>query len=143
MAYEFNSEVDKITERELVFDILDRLSLGRNVMSEDGTSVYINKGSKLTDVLRNIIDLNIDDSDKEYYKDLKVVTLKIPMGERSVLISVEGLKYRKILKAISKQTGIDYIDCLSTYMSNNNIFTIVFTSDTVFTHDDELKLYLI
>ena len=142
MAYEFNSEIDKITERELVFDILDRLSLGRNIMSEDGNNIYIDKGSKLTDILRNIIDLNINDSDKEYYKYLKIVTMKIPTGASSAIVSIGGLKYRKILKAISKQTGMDYIDCLKTY-GDNNIWNIEFNSDNSFTHDDEIKLYLI
>jgi len=142
MAYEFNSELDKITERELVFDILDRLSLGRNVMSDDGNDIYIDKGSKLTDILRNIINLNINDSDKEYYKYLKIVTMKIPAGASLAIVSIGGLKYRKILKAISKQTGMDYIDCLETY-GDNNLWNIEFKSDSSFTHDDEIKLYLI
>ena len=142
MAYEFNSEVDKITERELVFDILDRLSLGRNIMSDNGNDIYINKGTKLTDILRNIINLNIDDSYKEYYKDLKIVTMHITAGTSSSIVSVGGLKYRKILKAISKQTGIDYSECLTTN-GDNSFWNIEFNNDTNFTNDDEIKLYLI
>lgn len=137
--FPFNESKDKITEREMVYDILERLSFGENLKDENIT--YANASTKLTDYL-NRINKMIFPADISNIGSLKTLTMKIAQGTSTGVVTTTGLAgVGRVVRAISQQTGMDYTD-LCSINTIEGISSITFNCAVPLLHDEYLTLFL-
>ena len=138
--YPFNESIDKLTERELVYDIVERLALGKDLKT--GSIVNHNAGEQLTEVLNKLISTQPPEVILNYLK-VKCGYIKISAGGKTGSIAISGLQDRKVILAISEQMGIDVKDCLS--VTNISADTIIcsMTTDAPYKNDEYIKIYAI
>lgn len=136
--YEFNESKDKITERELVHDILSRVSFGTNVLDETGT-IRIKSGTKLTDALLSIIHA-MPNAIKDNYVDAMYFEMDAKAGASTATISTNDLAEHKLIYAMSSNLNMDITNCIEvTELGPTVIFT--YSASTPFTKDDTIKIY--
>ena len=138
----FNKEIDKITEREVVFDFVSRLTIGKDFINQDYNNTentndrqfIFNDNAKLKDdILANII-RTLDTSDIHNLSKIKTAYKTIGIGEKSVSIAVPlGCTLYRI---IQEKTGQDVTKC---FEPKGNVYTAEF--DTPSTHIDTYKAY--
>lgn len=114
----FNYELDKITEREVVYDFVSRLSLGRALINEDykpGDATFNDKvaifpeGAKLKDdVISNIIKA-MDMTDIIHLDKIKTAYSNVFMGEKYVMIEIPS--DCTLYRIIQESTGYDVTKC--------------------------------
>ena len=102
--FPFSNEIDKITERELVYDIVERMVLGENL--SEGSNVLWEKGTFITEIWKKLaymlppsITLNL--------LNIKVGVLSIPKNSTTGSVTITNLKNREVVLAISEQNGCD------------------------------------
>lgn len=132
----FDESKDKITERELVFDIFERLKLGKQLKT--GNTVLNNAGTKITEVLGKIIAFALPLSVVQSYLNIKTGYIHISPGDRSGSTTISGAQH--IAHAISQQTGEDVTSCLSTAVASGNI-TVTMTVDSAYKSEEYIKIY--
>lgn len=138
----FNYRLDKITERETVFDFVSRLSIGKDFVNQDYDSganaddkqIIFNSGYMLKDeVLMNMI-RTMDTSDIMHLNKIKTAYKSVKVGDTSVTIKIpEGCTLYRI---VQEKTGQDVTQCFT--KSNN---TYVTTFDVPTSHTDIYKAY--
>lgn len=140
---EFNYNLDKITEREVVPDFVERLSIGNafSIYINDGNKVIFNSTTKLKDgILANIIKtLNISDIeslDKFVISYVKVApnsdSITIPPGKYYTASGSLATVTSKPNKIIQESTGLDVTDCFD---------GLTATLDVLTTRNDIYKAY--
>lgn len=139
--YPFNESVDKITERELVHDIVERLVLGKDL----NNGIYENHkaGEHLTTILNKLISTALPPEAILNYLKVKCAYIKIPSGNRSGSVVITGLQDRKIILATSTQTGLDISACLSVVNNSNDSIICTMTTDVPYNNDEYIKIYAI
>ena len=100
----FDLTLDKATERELVYDIVERLSLGKDLT--EGTTLYFKAKTKLVDIFKRLI-LNLPPSLVLHFADIKIGIISISAGQKSGTCRLSGLKEGEIVLAYSEQTQMD------------------------------------
>jgi hypothetical protein len=138
----FNYEIDKITEREVVYDFVSRLSIGRDFINKDCNTaansndkqVILPAGMLLKDeVLMNMI-RTMDMSDILHLDKIKTAYKTITAGTKSVSITIpSGCTLYRI---IQEKTGQDVTQCFT--KSGNNYVT---NFDVPSSHADTYKAY--
>ena len=138
----FNYPLDKITEHEVVFDFLSRLSIGKDFINQDydaGTNtddkqVILPANMKFKDgVLMNMI-RTMDTSDILHLDTIKTSYKSIPAGTKSITIAIPtGYTLYRI---IQEKTGNDVTSCFT-----KSETTYVATFDVATTHSDIYKAY--
>lgn len=138
----FNYGLDKITEREVVFDFVSRLSIGKDFINKDYNSatntndkqIILPAGMMLKDeVLMNII-RTMDTSDILHLDRIKTAYKSIGAGEKSVTIVIPtGCTLYRI---VQEKTGEDVTQC---FVKNGDNYTATF--DVVTTIPDIYKAY--
>lgn len=138
MAYfPFQNDIDKVTERELVYDIVERLSLGEDLGEIDNT--LWTRGTLITTILKKLayalpasITLNM--------LNVKTGVITINAGQSSGSTVITNLNNNILLMAVSEQTGCDIKDCIQTNVSGNNV-TYSITVNTPYTKNEYIKIY--
>ncbi len=138
MAYfPFQNDIDKVTERELVYDIVERLSLGEDLGEIDNT--LWTRGTLITTILKKLayalpasITLNM--------LNVKTGVITINAGQSSGSTVITNLNNNVLLMAVSEQTGCDIKDCIQTNVSGNNV-TYSITVNTPYTKNEYIKIY--
>ena len=135
--FPFSNEIDKVTERELVYDIVERMVLGENL--SEGSNILWEKGTFITDIWKKLaymlppsITLNL--------LNVKVGVISIPKDESTGTVTITNLKNREVILALSEQTGCDVKECISTVVSGNNIICTM-NVDTPYTKNEYIKVY--
>ena len=135
--FPFSNEIDKITERELVYDIVERMVLGENL--SEGSNVLWEKGTFITEIWKKLaymlppsITLNL--------LNIKVGVLSIPKNSTTGSVTITNLKNREVVLAISEQNGCDVKECLTTVVTGNNIVCTL-NADTPYTKNEYIKVY--
>lgn len=136
----FNESIDKITERELVFDIVERLKLGRDITN--GSVVQLNAGTYLTDVISKLISMMSPEVTLDY-NNMKCAYIKISAGHKSGSIMINGLNEQKVVLACSKQTGADITECINVEPNGEDGIICTMTSDAPYYNDEYIKIYAI
>lgn len=135
----FNGDLDKITEREVVYDFVSRLKFGKNLtnINEHNKSsvVIVRAGEKLKDLICRLI-MFLPSYVIDNIVGLTIAKLEINIGSASVAISQPNGK--TLLRAISETTGQDITDCFT--LSGSAYLLEV---DTPYTTKDIIKLYFI
>lgn len=117
----FNYQLDKITEREVVFDFISRLSIGKDFVNQDYDSgansndkqIIIPANTMFKDgVLMNII-RTMDVSDILHLDTIQTAYKLVEVGEKSVTIIIPSdcILYR----IIQEKTGQDVTQCFTRY----------------------------
>lgn len=135
----FNGDLDKITEREVVYDFVSRLKFGKDLTNtiEYNTAqrVIVSAGEKLKDLICRIIMMMpsyvISNIVRVY-----VASLEIPVGATSAAINHPSGK--TLLRAISETTGQDITDCFTLSDSTYTISVAV-----PYTSKDTVKMYFV
>ena len=138
MAYfPFQNDIDKVTERELVYDIVERLSLGEDLGEIDNT--LWTRGTLITTILKKLayalpasVTLNM--------LNVKTGVITINAGQSSGSTVITNLNNNVLLMAVSEQTGCDIKDCIQTNVSGNNV-TYSITVNTPYTKNEYIKIY--
>ena len=138
----FNYRLDKITERETVYDFVSRLSIGKDFVNKDynsGTNsndkqIIFPAGTMLKDELLMNMIRTMDVSDIIHLDKIKTTYKSVTVGERSVTIEIpSGYTLYRIMQ---EKTGQDVTQCFtksgSTYITN---------FDVPCTHVDTYKAY--
>lgn len=137
----FNYKLDKITEREVVFDFVSRLSIGKDFINQDYTGINTNDkqvifpaGMMLKDeVLMNMI-RTMDTSDILHLDKIKTAYKSVEVGEKSVTITIPtGCTLYRIMQ---EKTGQDVTQCFT-----NSGNTYITNFDVPCTHTDIYKAY--
>lgn len=133
----FNNELDKITEREVVYDFVSRLKFGKDLTNiiEHNTAqrVIVSAGEKLKDLICRII-MMMPSYVINNIIGLRVASLEISVGSVSAAISQPSGK--TLLRAISETTGQDITDC---FTLSGGTYTIAV--NTPYTSKDTVKMY--
>lgn len=138
----FNYRLDKVTERETVYDFVSRLNIGKDFINKDYNSganaddkqVIFPAGAMLKDeILTNMI-RTMDMSDILHLDKIKISYKSIEVGEKSVIIPIPSdcILYR----IVQEKTGHDVTQCF-----NKSGDTYVTTFDVPTTHADIYKAY--
>lgn len=138
----FNYKLDKITEREVVYDFVSRLSIGKDFVNKDyngGTNaddkqIILPAGMMLKDeVLMNMI-RTMDMSDILHLDKIKTTYKSVAVGERSVTIEIPD--DCTLYRIMQEKTGQDVTKCFDKV---NNTYVASFDVPT--THVDIYKAY--
>ena len=138
----FNYRLDKITEREVVYDFVSRLNIGKDFVNKDYDSganandkqVILPAGMMLKDeVLMNMI-RTMDMSDILHLDKIKTAYKSVGVGEKSVTIEIPA--NCTLYRIMQEKTGQDVTQC---FTKNNN--TYVATFDVPTSHTDNYKAY--
>ena len=142
MANEYNKNKDRITEKELVPDILERLTLSADITDSEG-NVLVHSGTSFADVIK-LLNKSETFESLPILSDAAIVTMKIEAGKNhgEVVIDHQTSFNPKIYYAVSKQTGIDYTDCLS-LLVKTSMMIITLDIPIPFLHDEEIKIYVL
>ena len=138
----FNYRLDKITERETVFDFVSRLSIGKDFVNQDynpNTNTndkqnifpagYMLKDEVLYNIIRTLATSDILHLDK-----IKTSYKSIEVGNKSVTITIpSGCTLYRI---VQEKTGQDVTTCFTKTGSN-----YVANFDVPTTHSDIYKAY--
>lgn len=142
--YEFNPNLDKITERELVPDIYARLSLGASISDPDDdentvellppTTSVLELNNKIISVLPHFIVENLP--------KVEVWICKINTGSTNI-ISLGYSGHYVMIKAYLENTMVDVSSLITvSYSSDTNITSFSFKVDTPFINSDVVKVYM-
>lgn len=134
----FDQLVDKVTERELVYDIIERLKLGKQMVNSSGT-IYHEPNDMLVDVIKKLVSLAPPDVNDNYY-DIKIADIHIAAGDKSGACSFNNLTANEIVLAYSQQTQMDIKDAIKT-TSTAGTMNCVFNSKVPYIHDEVIKVY--
>jgi hypothetical protein len=148
----FNPNLDKITEREVVPNFVERLSIGEDFTMPD----YLDKnnnhriipiGTKLKDgILTNII-RTFDISDIEHLDSIKTTYTRVYAGDMSASISRPIDDDNNILagyilyRVVQEKTGQDITDCCSYQSDGENGYKYYLEFDTPASNNDIYKAY--
>lgn len=135
--FEFHSEIDKITERELVYDIVERMSLGKNL--SEGTNILWKAGTLITDMWKKLAYMLPPSITLNFLK-VKVGVISIPAGSTSGAVTITNIENGSILLAQSQQNGSDVKECITVVRNGNNIVCTMST-DIAYTHNEYIKIY--
>ena len=138
----FNYDLDKITEREVVYDFVSRLSLGKDFINKDYDS-GANSGDKQIilpaemmlkdEVLMNMI-RTMDISDIHHLDSIKTTYSAINAGVHIVNIKIPS--GYTLYRIIQEKTGQDVTTC---FVNTGNTYRADFDVPT--THKDIYKAY--
>ena len=133
--------LDKITENEMVPDIVHRLTLDEELTCDSG--IIADRHDYLDQLLSKICRTNHYPSELEQYNKLLTATIKIAAGETSgsTNLPLEN-NYFKLLAAYSKQTGMDYRSMIETSVENSTI-TLTLSVPVAFSNDDEIQVFVV
>ena len=132
--------LDRITEREMVPDILHRVRFDENIDC-DGQSLG-GAGEYLTNVLAKICRVGNYPAVLKNYDGLQVGTLKMMAGEKRGSVEfVTPSKNPSLVAARSTSTGADYKDLMevATY---DGITSVRLVTDVAFAMDEEIQVFL-
>lgn len=139
MAYiPFDKLIDKVTERELVFDIVERLKLGKQMINDSGT-LYYDANTMVTDVIKKLVSMAPPDVNDDY-SNIQVEDIHIRAGEKSGTCLFTGLSKNQIVLAYSQQTQMDIKQAIQT-SSGTDGFRCIFTSKVPFINDETIKVF--
>ena len=134
-AIPFDLDLDKITEREVVPDFVERLSIGNNLIDLYDSKTIFPAGTRLLDgVIRNMIQ-TMDESDIKHLKSIKTTYTSVEEGSpyASILIPTGYTLYR----IIQEKTGMDVTECFV----DNGEYEYLANFDTPATCKDTYKAY--
>ena len=138
----FNYEIDKITERETVFDFVSRLHMGRDLINQDynpstnpdDKRIIFNSDKLLKDdLLMNMI-RTMDMSHIAHLDTIKTAYKKVSIGDESVIIEIPA--DCTLYRIIQESTGQDVTKCFKKVGSN-----YVTEFDVPCTNQDIYKAY--
>ena len=136
----FDKDLDKITEREVVYDFVERLSIGKDFPLEyDGVSTKVFSAfTKLRDgVLAYVLNL-LPPSLVFNYVGMKVYHLPINVGDHSKSITLTG-NYN-LHRAYSDKLRSDISSAMTVTHSGGNT-VISYNTDTNYIYDDIISIY--
>ena len=143
MLIPFNESLDKITNNELVYDILERLKFG-NQHVDSNDNIVINKDEKLINVLLKLMNVNMPTNTFSESANLKIYDLHLQKNNNKASIIVTDTIEHKLIKAVSEETGIDYTNLISVVFDQDNRQCIVsFQSKEDFYNNETIKLYMV
>ena len=132
----FDDALDKVTEREMVYDIVERLSLGKDL--RDAERIYYQNKTPLLDLIRKLITLEPVPVILNYF-DIKVGYINIRANGFSGNTTIDGAS--SVVYAYSQQTGIDMTSFISTSRDTFNNLICSYGSEQPYLNDDIIKIY--
>ena len=142
--YPFNYELDKITEKETVYDFVERLKIGRDFLLSDFSnienSIYKVNSSLLDLIKTTYISLPYT---LAFNETQKVVCIKIPKDSlaASTMIDLENYETYEVLIAYLDKLRVDISSAISLRSVENQLY-IVAKFDTKYPKEDMITVYL-
>lgn len=143
MANEFNHNLDKITERELVPDIISRLTLGKPFKTDfagpNNRTEIAPIGTNFQQLLESAICINDYSMICNIYR-LKKIYITIEANSKKIYFALD--KSYRVLKIISESNKYDIthlFTCDTTGSETNNTYALIL--DTNYGINDVLDIY--
>lgn len=147
----FKEDLDKVTEAEMVYNILERLKFGNDITLStfvdrdyQGLTIYP-ENTKLINAIRHILISAVPPSLLEYTDNMKAVIMEIPQGamfaSSGFVLDNSSDRYT-IVKAFSEKARLDVTSIVGEpeYQGYNCSFSLSF--DTAYPYDDNIVIYL-
>ena len=144
----FNRPLDLITEREVVYDFVTRLMIGKDWTDPQYSNTIFDQNLHLKNILRQMAK-SLPTSVYNNLQNLTTSYVEIESGDTTVTCDVRG----KLLLAYSERTGQDLTDCFSqtggvvAYNDENGNaqyrYTYVMTTDVPYTNNDIIRFYAV
>ena len=135
---EFNSNIDKITEQEIVYDFFSRLSIGHDLKDLDSNNTIFNSGYNVKNILSKII-MSLPTNIEYKLADIKTKYITIDPASTSTSISI-NLQYKStLILAYAEKTRVDLTSLFTT--SNNITFNL--NLDVPYENKEIIKIYYI
>lgn len=140
----FNETLDKITEREVVFDFVSRLSYGYDATDpDDRETIIIPQKTLLKDSLEKIM-MQFPNRISKNLNEIHtgIFGLDTVQVQYNLTIPFVDSKAPVMLLAYSERTGLDLTDIFTVSTENNETtYTLLF--DAPCTNTDTIKYYFI
>lgn len=138
----FNKDLDKVTEAELVYDIVERLRLGKDLeIPNNGINkvIFLAK-TLLLDVLKFILTL-LPPSLVFDRENIVPYILTIKAGEKNKSVTLDG--NLRLYRAYSDKVSVDISSALSiSYNEVADMTTVSLLTDTAYPYSDIISIYL-
>lgn len=133
------NDLDKVTERELVSDIVERLKLSKAIKI-NGTDKYVNE--KLIGVITLIINA-LPSSVVLSNIGMRSITATALVGTKTVSANISG-HFTSVARTTINKCGFDIANMVTlSYNSTTNVTTASVTFPGVFISDDAITFYLL
>ena len=134
----FNPRVDKITERETVFDFWERLTTGRVLQDPDSSLQLFPADTYLTEIAGKLAMMN-HQTLCENIENIHTTFINVASGSNgSIRVSLPTGS--TLIKAYSEQSGEDLTDCFDS-TDSGTIVDCVMSFAGKFNHADRIKIY--
>lgn len=139
---EFNPNLDKITERETVYDFFDRLTVGRDTSVDiNNTAITLHSNDNIKNILAKLLYFALPEQFPYIISNIK--TTFINVNANSLDIKFHIPKNSNIIAIYSDKTGDDLIDIFEEnieYEDENNKEYIM-KIDCGYINNDVIKIY--
>lgn len=130
--------LDKITERELVPDIVHRLKIDEKV--EYNGFTIASRHDDLLALIAKMCRVSNFPAILEQFATMQTGTINIAAGTSSGVVTfIFQNNHPEVLYAVSKQTGMDYKDAVSMNVANG-IITVSLNTPVNFSSDEEIQV---
>ena len=144
----FEENYDKITEAEMVYNILERLKFGNdieNIPMSDPTHIVFPEGTRLVTALNHILAVSAPPSLTEYTNDMRAITIDIPTGYKfasSGFVMTNSSDRYTIVKAYTENARLDVTSIVKDPSYHGYDCTLEVEFDTPYPYDDKIVVYL-
>ena len=140
----FNPQLDKITEREVVYDFISRLTYGKDVVDPDNNqTILLPRQTLVKESIEKLI-MQFPDRISKNIQNIHTNILVTDTGSVTYNISIPKYhgKSATILLAYSDRTGFDLTDCFVAGTSSDpNADLFVYSLDIPYTNRESIKYY--
>jgi hypothetical protein len=134
----FNPKVDKITERETVFDFFERSTTGRVLADPDSSLQIFPNNTYLTEIASKLAMMNYQ-TISENLKNIHTAVIDVASGSTGSIR--KSLPYGStLIKAYSEQSGEDLTECFDCTPAGS-VVNCVMSFAGKYNHSDRIKLY--
>ena len=137
IAESYNKKYDKITESEVVYDFVERLKLGKDLIIGDSKLLY--SDTKLIDTLSGLLMIS---SWPQNINNIKMIKFIVPEGIRSISATIVGnVSNYDVYRAYTDKSRLDISNAFDKNI-NGNVFTVKSNFDCPYPSNDIINLLI-
>ena len=133
----FNKDLDKITERDMVYDIVERLRLGKDFYFEDIDHPSALAGEYLLSLFK-YLGKTIPKKVLDNIENIKIASIVLNAGATTASVRINGAT--RVLSAYSDVNNFDYTEVINTTTSSGALVCSI-TNNKPSTRGEIIKIY--
>ena len=133
----YNKKYDKITESEVVYDFVERLKLGKDLIVSDSKLLY--SDTKLINALSGLLMIN---PWPQNINDIRMIKFVVPEGMKSISATIIGnVSNYDIYRVYTDKSRLDISNAFDKNI-NGNVFTVKSNFDCPYPSNDIINLLI-